>query len=284
MTALSLLALALLPAADAYPRPELLAEPADLAKRPDMARVLDTRGKNEYDAGHVPGAVYIDARTWSTAFNRQPDADAWAKRLGDAGINPAKPIVVYGGSNVNETARVWWILTYWGCADVKLLNGGWRAYTEAGGPTSKDAVKPEQLTVSLATKAQRLTTKDQLLAALKGTPPQIVDARTTGEYCGDSETAARNGAIPGAIHLEWTETLDPKTNRFKSPAELAALLRDRKIDVNKPVVTYCQSGGRASALAFALELMGGQQVSNYYKSWAEWGNDPNTPVVKPPKK
>jgi thiosulfate/3-mercaptopyruvate sulfurtransferase len=165
-----------------------------------------------------------------------------------------------------------------------LLNGGWSGYAAANGPVSKDAVKPASLTLGLAMKAQRLTTKDQLLAALKGTPPQIVDARSKEEYCGDAETAARNGMIPGAIHLEWTETLDPKTNRFKPPAELAALLRERKIDVNKPVVTYCQTGGRASALAFALELMGGQQVGNYYKSWAEWGNDPNTPVVKPPKK
>ena len=112
-----------------------------------------------------------------------------------------------------------------------------------------------------------------------------MDARSKEEYCGDAETAQRNGMIPGAVHLEWTETLDPKMNRFKSAGELAALLRERGIDVRKPAVTYCQTGGRASVVAFVLELMGGQQVGNYYKSWAEWGNDEKTPVVKPePKK
>ena len=65
---------------------------------------------------------------------------------------------------------------------------------------------------------------------------KIVDARSTDEYCGDADTANRNGMIPGAIHLEWTETLDPKTNRFKSATALSALLRERKLDVHKPVV------------------------------------------------
>ena len=126
-------------------------------------------------------------------------------------------------------------------------------------------------------------TKGQLLDALK-TKPQIVDARSKDEFCGTAETAKRNGAIPGAVHLEWTDALDPKTKRFKTPAELRALLSERHIDVSQPVVTYCQSGGRSAAMAFTLELMGGQQVGNYYKSWAEWGNDADTPVVKPPVK
>ena len=111
-----------------------------------------------------------------------------------------------------------------------------------------------------------------------------MDARSKGEFCGTADTARKNGAIPGAVHLEWTETLDPKTKRFKSPAELLALLAERHIDVNKPAVTYCQSGGRAAAVAFVLELMGGNQVANYYRSWAEWGNAADTPVVQPPAK
>ena len=53
--------------------------------------------------------------------------------------------------------------------------------------------------------------------------------------------------------------------------------------MNRPAVTYCQSGGRAAVVAFALELMGGKQVGNYYRSWSEWGNDPDTPVAKPAK-
>jgi thiosulfate/3-mercaptopyruvate sulfurtransferase len=275
------LALAAPPAA--YPNARLLLDPAELAKAPAAYRVLDVRGKNLYDKGHAPGAVWVDAAAWGRAFNAEPDAAAWAKRLGAAGIDPAAPVVVCGDERVNETARIWWILKYWGCKDVRLLNGGWAAYVAAGGPVSTEPVTPTPTAVTLAPAAGRLATKGQLLEALKGTPPQLVDTRSTGEFCGEAETAKRNGAIPGAVHLEWTETLDPKTKRFKSADELAALFRERHIDVDRPAVTYCQSGGRAAVVAFALELMGGKQVGNYYRSWSEWGNDPTTPIVKPPK-
>ena len=281
---LLLLSLALAAAPDAYPNPALLLEPADLAKNPAALRVLDVRGKNLFDRGHVPGAVWVDVPAWSKAFNANPDdAAGWAKRLGAAGVDPAKPIVVIGDA-VNEAARVWWLLRYWGCTDVKLVNGGWAGYVAAKGPISTAEDKPTPTTPRLTAHHERLATKGQLLDALKNQPPQIVDARSTGEFCGTEDTARRNGSIPGAIHFEWTDALDPKTKRFKSPAEIQALINERHIDVNKPVVTYCQSGGRAAALAFTLELMGGKQVENYYKSWSEWGNAADTPVAKPPAK
>lgn len=266
-----------------YPNPTLLIEPRDLAANPAVARVLDVRGRNLYDKGHVSGAVWVDVLGWSRAFNANPgDAAGWAKRLGTAGVDPAKPVIVVGDA-VNESARAWWLLRYWGCTDVKLVNGGWAGYVAAGGPVSTDDVKPTPTTVTLTPRPERLATKGQILDALKGQPPQIVDARSKDEFCGTSQTAKRNGSIPGAVHLEWTDALDPKTKRFKSPAELQTLLSERHIDVNRPAVTYCQSGGRAAAVAFTLELMGGKQVGNYYKSWAEWGNDPDTPVTKPEK-
>jgi thiosulfate/3-mercaptopyruvate sulfurtransferase len=274
---------ALLFAAPTYPQPAILIEPAELARAGPAVRVLDARGKNRYNAGHVPGAVWVDAAGWAKAFTVPPDAAAWSKRLAAVGIDVDMPVVVYD-DEVRDAARVWWILRYWDVKDVRLLNGGWAAWQAAGGKVGTEEVKPPEKAVTLSARADRLVTRDQLLAALKGRPPQIVDARSEGEYCGETETAKRNGAIPGAVRLEWTDCLDPKTKRFKPPEELAKLLAERHIDVNRPAVTYCQSGGRASVTAFALELMGGKQVGNYYKSWSEWGNADDTPVVKPPKK
>jgi thiosulfate/3-mercaptopyruvate sulfurtransferase len=140
------------------------------------------------------------------------------------------------------------------------------------------AVEPK-----LAPQKDRLATRAYVTERLGG-KAQIVDARSTEEYCGTAETAKRGGAIPGAVHLEWSDTVD-KTGRFKSAAELAKLMQETGIDPAKPSITYCQSGGRAAVLAFALELMGGKDVRNYYRSWAEWGNAEDTPIVKPkPKK
>jgi thiosulfate/3-mercaptopyruvate sulfurtransferase len=284
---LSCLALLLTPAADkpaTYPRATLLVEPAELAKLKD-ARILDARGKGKYLDGHLRGAVWVDAVSWSRAFGDGKDEERWARLIGDLGIEPTTTVAIYDDTLSKDAARVWWILRYWGVVDVRIVNGGWTGLAALGGPLDKDDVKPAPTKPKLAAQPARLAIKNQMLAALKDRPFQILDARSDGEFCGTEDTAKRNGAIPGAVHLEWSNTLDPKTQRFKSAAELTKLFKEAGIDPMKPATTYCQSGGRAAVLAFTLELMGGQEVRNYYKSWAEWGNADDTPVEKgKPKK
>jgi thiosulfate/3-mercaptopyruvate sulfurtransferase len=268
-----------------YARPELLVEPAELAK-PEVARryrILDARGKAAYREGHVPGAVWLDHITWTRAFGEGKDVEGWEKRLGALGITPETPVAVYDDSLAKDSGRVWWILRYWGVRDARLVNGGWKGYRSAGGPVETAANVPPPAEVKLTPRRGWLATKGELLDVIKGRTAQVVDARSAGEFCGTEETAQRNGAVPTAKHLEWSDTLDKETGRFKSAQELRRLFRDAGVDPARPAVTYCQSGGRASVMAFALELMGAPGVRNYYKSWAEWGNDPGTPVVKPKK-
>lgn len=266
-----------------YARPDLLAEAADLAKGGSCI-LLDVRPRQQYLSGHAPSAIWVDVAAWGKAFTPEPDLNAWNKRLGQIGIDIDGRIVIYGNEDVREAARLWWILRYWGLKDVRMMNGGWTAWRAAGGKVATDESVPVPKVVKLTARPERVVTKEQLVGALKGTAPQIVDARSVNEYCGLTTTAKRNGAIPGAIQLEWSDCLDPKTKKFKTAAELKALFRERGIDLKAPVVTYCQSGGRASVMAFALELMGGAQVRNYYRSWSEWGNDPVTPIVQPTQK
>ncbi len=270
----------------AYPRASLLVEARDLERlQADRSvRLLDARGKGLYQDSHVPGAVWVDHLDWARAFAKDPDAREWTRRLGKLGIDADTRVVVYD-DGVKDAARIWWILRYLGVADVRLLNGGWRAWQASGGKIEKETHPPAEVRPKLDPQTGRLARKDQILNGLKEKPPQIVDARSSEEYCGRAETARRNGSIPGARHLEWSDTLDKTTGRFKSAAELTRLFREAGIDPARPTVTYCQSGGRASVMAFALELMGGKEVSNYYRSWAEWGDADDTPVVKPePKK
>lgn len=259
-----------------YPQGKLLIEPAELT-RVGAQCILDVRKQPEYQTGHIPGATWVDVHSWDRAFANQESPGDWKKRLESAGIDPNLMIVIYG-DDVRDGARVWWLLRYWGAPDVRLLNGGWPAWKSAGGKESAEPTEPQRRNIELKPQEDRLATKQQLLSALKEQPPLLVDARSRDEHGGQSKTAKRNGKIPGAIHLEWVECLDPQTRRFKPPEELARLLAERKIDVNASVVTYCQSGGRAAVVAFTLELMGGKQVKNYYKSWSEWGNAADTPI------
>lgn len=270
--------------AEKYPRADLLIEPADLAKAETAKpyRILDTRGKSSYREGHIPGAWWVDVATWTRAAKNLHDRAAWEKLIGGLGIDPDTRVVVYG-SELPSTARVWWLLRYWGIRDVRLLNGGWKAWSQEG-PVSRQVPEVPKTTVKLTPHPERLALKDQLLRSLKDHSFQIVDTRSTPEYCGTTRTATRNGAIPGSIHREWSDLIDRRTGRFKSPAELARLLHDSGIDTKRPTVTYCQSGGRAAVMAFALELMGMKDVRNYYRSWSEWGNAADTPIVKPLEK
>jgi thiosulfate/3-mercaptopyruvate sulfurtransferase len=266
----------------AYPRPRLLIEPKQLAT-PQSAGgcvILDARARQKYDAGHVPGARWVDHAGWAKAFKDDQDLAGWTQRIAELGVDGRRPVVIYDDSKCKEAARIWWILRYWGLDDVRLLNGGWHAWQEAGLPTTTESPSPPAKRVPLASPphAERLAIKQQVLAALRKKDQQIVDARSQGEFCGTETMAKRGGAIPTAKHLEWSDLLDSKTHRFKTADEMNRLFREAGIDLNKPATTYCQSGGRASVMAFALELMGANDVRNYYASWAEWGNAEDTPV------
>lgn len=267
-----------------YPRPELLLEATDLKKQPERFRVLDARTRAAYQAAHIPGAVWVSHLEWGQQFNRSVDAKTWSDRLGKLGLDAETPVVVYGDAISPDAALVWWILRYWGLRDVRLLNGGWHAWQKAGGPVSKEQPAVQPKTPTLSAHPECLATKDQLVDWLKSGQKQLVDTRSSKEYRGDTITAERNGAIPGAKHLEWSDLVDRETQKLKPAEELARLFQEHGISTDRPAVTYCQSGRRAAVMAFALELMGGKEVRNYVKSWSEWGNDPATPIEKPTTK
>lgn len=271
-----------------YPKPELLVEPADLAK-PEIASqfiVLDARDEAKYAEGRVPNARRVDPEVWAKAFQDGKDIAGWSPRIGQLGISPLMRIVIYDDTQGRHAARIWWILRYWGFDDVRLLNGGWAGWKAATLPTEKGEPKPaERVTLNLQPRAERHATKAHVLELLTKETPQIVDARSEGEFCGRQGFSKRGGSIPGAKHLEWSDLIDEQTERFKPAAELQRLFREAGIHLDQPTVTYCQSGGRSAVMAFGLELMGAKGVRNYYASWAEWGNAADTPVVtNEPKK
>jgi thiosulfate/3-mercaptopyruvate sulfurtransferase len=267
-----------------YPRAELLIEPAELARTEVASKVviLDARDAKAFQQERIPGARHVDAAVWGRSLGDGQDAKGWEARIGALGISADSHVVVYDDGIIRDAARVWWILRYWGLENVRLLNGGlaaWKAESKAlaTGP----AETPQPAKFEARPRADRLATKDELLASLQGQAAklQIIDARSLQEFCGtDKLPNKRRGAIPGAVHLEWTEVLDPQTKKFKSPEQLKELFRQAGIDLAQPSTSHCQSGGRASVMVFALELMGAKGASNYHASWAEWGNTDDTPV------
>jgi thiosulfate/3-mercaptopyruvate sulfurtransferase len=268
-----------------YPRADLLIEPADWVKTPRAVgrfHILDARARKQYQAGHVLLAIWVDHDTWSKTFRNDTSPQTWSKLVGGLRIDLGTAVVIYDDNGTNG-ARIWWILRYWGIKDARLLNGGWTGWKAAKGKVTKDQPDIRPLDIELNPQPHLLASRSDLLQLLKDKKSQILDVRSKDEFCGEAKTAKRNGSIPSALHLEWKEAIDPKTKRMKPASELKKLLTDAGINLDRPAVTYCQSGGRAAMMAFTLELMGAKNVRNYYRSWSEWGNDPETPIVAPKK-
>ena len=269
---------------EVYERRDMLVGPLTLAE-PDFARqfvILDCRPEKEYDEGHVPQARRVDHDEWAKAFGDGNDAAAWGKRIGALGIGDDTKVVVYDDKAQKEAARIWWILKYWGAGDVRLLDGGWKGWQAAGLSVSKEAPQTPEAAFHPQAQPERLAMKDDVLEVLRQKREQIVDSRSSKEFCGaDLAKNKRGGAIPGAHNLDWTDLVNQETHCFKSPHELRELFKQAGIDLKKPTLTHCQSGGRASVMVFALELMGANQVRNYYRGWSEWGNLDDTPIDQP---
>lgn len=269
--------------AEPYPRAQLLVEPAALDQAGTVSElvILDARERAKYDSGHVPGARWVDHADWSKGFGDGEDVPAWTRRVGELGLDTSSQVIVYDDNMAKDAARVWWILRYWGVEKVRLLHGGWKGWQSAELPIEEQPpAASNPTTPRLMPRAERLATKNEILSSLAGSQLQIVDARTEGEFCGlEALTNKRAGAIPGARQLEWSDLIDSATHRFKSAAELEKLFAAAGIDLQRPTATHCQSGGRSSVMVFGMQLMGAENVSNYYSSWSEWGNADDTPVV-----
>src|SRR5262249_11187808 len=117
-----------------YPRSDLLIEAAELTEPAagKKFRIIDVRPLDRYKAGHLPLASTINTTRWSKDFAADPDQKLWQDRLANVGINIDTRVVVYG-DDLRDTARIWYIIRYWGVKEVRILNGGWRAWQAAHG-------------------------------------------------------------------------------------------------------------------------------------------------------
>lgn len=239
----------------------------------ETVRILDVRPKEEYDAGHVPGAVRVELDEWKSAAMKDDgagldDKAAWQTLVRSAGISNMTPVVVYSDSPTSA-ARLWWTLKYVGVESAGILDGGWKAWTAAKGETSTEPAKVAAGDFEVEFDKSRLAVIDELQSEEKAAELQIVDARTDGEF--------NSGKIGDAVHLEW-RNLMTDDGKLKPTDELKKIFAASNLDEGKTAVTYCQSGGRAALNAYALEVAGFKNVKNYYCSWGQWSN--RTPEKK----
>lgn len=275
--------------------PSFLISPDDLALAlgDEQLRVLDVRwrlgsttGREEYLAGHIPGAVYVDLDTeladhGALGEGRHPlppveKLQAAARRWG---IDDGGTVVVYDDLKNLSSARAWWLLRYAGIDDVQVLDGSLRGWIDNGGTLETDDVTPPAGTVSLRYgQLDTLTIDEAAALPLTGV---LLDARAAERYRGEQEPVdPRAGHIPGAVNAPTTGNVDD-AGRFFAPG----ILRDRfealGVSDDAPLGVYCGSGVTAAHEALALTLAGFTPAL-YPGSWSQWSTIPDRPVATGP--
>jgi thiosulfate/3-mercaptopyruvate sulfurtransferase len=269
-----------------YANPHLLWSVDELkARLSDPKLVLvDMRQPEAYSNAHIPGARSFDIFGISLIDTRPEPLNAFLwmiEHLIQAkGINHDSTVVAYDDIAGMRSARLFWFLEFFGHDDVHLLNGGFNAWQATGLSVTHEATISKAGDFKMKQRPDRLATADRVLSRLNTPSAVIVDTRSDDEYTGKLVRAKRGGAIPGAVHLEWTRNLDTK-GFFKSADELKEMYSNRGITPEKEIIPHCQGAYRSAHTYLALRLIGYPNVRNYLGSWGEWGNREDLPIEHP---
>jgi thiosulfate/3-mercaptopyruvate sulfurtransferase len=276
-----------------YANPEALVETDWLADRLDdqSIRIIEVdEDTSAYEKGHIPGAVgwnwFVDLH--DPLRREYVDQAGLAKVLGDAGVGPDTTVVLYGGNNNWFAAYAYWLLRHLGFDQVKLLNGGRKAWELEGREliTQAPEIKPATIKVTGPVRGETRALRDEVLGKLGKI--QLVDVRSPEEYRGEAlapphlpqEQAQVPGHVPGAANIPWSKAA-AEDGRFKSADELTALYQGEGIVPDRGVIAYCRIGERSAHTWFVLhELLGYPIVANYDGSWTEYGSLVGVPVER----
>lgn len=293
------------------PNVEMLVETAWLAghlKDPGVV-VVDMRWREDgsaralYDAGHVPGAVFVDwstdlvDRDHSVAFMLAPP-DAFAAAMEAAGIGEDIHVVAYADEFGSGPFRLWWGSRRYGHSNVSVLNGGFEKWVSEGLPTSRDRPRHAPTRWTPHPVEGLVAAAEDVLIAETADDVVVIDSRPREQYLGQA-VWFETGQVPAgpdgiahtprgdirAGHVPWAASI-PAHELYrgdltmKDPEDLQAMFEEVRLHEGSRAITYCGVGISASAMLFALVRAGVRDVRLYDASWEEWGRDPDKPIAR----
>lgn len=260
----------------------------------DVRWTLSTGSQHaDYLAGHLPGAQFVDLERDLSAADGEPDEGhrsggrhplpdpaRFQQAMRRIGVSNQRPVVIYDDAAALPAARLWWMLVDAGKRDVTVLNGGYRAWIDAGYDPETGSPAPVRPGDFDAAPGQLPAVDGDQLAAMitAGRAPMIIDVRAADRYSGSTEPMdATAGHIPGAINVPSMINISPD-GRFMAAADIAARYPEPAGDDQQPVI-YCGSGITAAHTLLSRAAAGLPVAALYPGSWSDWITDPQRPVA-----
>ena len=279
---------------DQYPgigEPPLLVTAGDLQSLLDNERsspvVLDVSPILTYGQEHIPTAIHAwwqdtidpEYQVYGAVLTQGEDQLFRRRVLAEYGVTAGDRVIVYDDQQGRHAARVVWFLRFLGVSGASMLDGGLAAWREVGGRTTGELANPRGVSDPVVDPQEGFyLVTTQLLDRLTDRGTVIVDIRTAGEANDDLGLGVPLGRIPGARSFPWTEALDDRTGRLKSPPDLATAIERLQIDSGQEVVVYGRYGVEAALSWLVFKLNGFARVSVYDRGWIEWATTPGLPI------
>lgn len=229
--------------------------------------ILDVRAQDEFENGHIPGAVRVELQEFSTTVNRVggmalPPAP-FTEKMRSLGVNQESRVILYDDHWGMPAARLLWMLTRYGHSKAAVLNGGWDRWREEGRPVTVDRSPPTPGNFTAQGENAQIAERGWILARLSAPDLLLIDTRTPAEF--------RQGHLPGALNWDWMTGVPIEGWLSLRPEdELRRELTALGVTPDKEIVTYCRSGARAAHTYLLLRHLGYPRVRNYDGSWLEW--------------
>jgi thiosulfate/3-mercaptopyruvate sulfurtransferase len=260
----------------------------------ETGEVTTRSGRDGWAEQHVPGSAFADLLGELSAeepdyWLQAPDAGAFATAMEGLGVGDDSRVVLYDTTDSNIwAARLWWLLRAFGFDRAGVLDGGLRAWVAEGrsvesGPPDEGS-RASGATFTPDPRPELLADREEVRDSIDDGDRCLVNALRAEDHVGAGPVKyGRPGRIPSSVNVpaSWDDdgVVDPETARYRSREELRRLFAGVGATDSDRVITYCGGAIAASSVAFALHLVGVEDVAVYDGSLAEWGRDPELPMT-----
>ncbi len=244
-----------------------------------------TSARSRWASGHIPSSVYMDVEQDRSARHpalrfMMPTARHFARVMSEHGIGDEHRVVVYSSGGNFWATRLYLMFREFGFERVSVLDGGWDRWVAEERPVTTEVPAWPEVEFHASEPAGLFVGKAEVLAAIDDPGTCVINALSPDVHSGEyfNPPYGRPGRIKGSVNVFCFDLLDADTHRFLDEQRLAEAFESSGALDAERVIVYCGGGISATTDAFALKLLGKDNVAIYDGSLTEWGNDPDLPM------